>query len=294
MNRLLLALLLALAACNRAAPPKPAPLRVGYMICNSREETLRRFGPLTAHLSQKLGVELEAVAIDTTDFTKEVQGLDFTHTNSLLYIILARNHGAQIVAAEKAGPLGARTQGAIMVRAKSEIATLADLRGKTMLFGPTLGPTSYLSQLDLLLKAGIDPDNDLASYSIPSGTFKHEKVVYGVLFGKADAGAVPMLDFEKMVRDGRIEREDFRTLAVGEPILYCNFAATQRVPNELARRFESALLGLRASDTVSVNGEVVRVLERAGVDGYQTVADQDFDGEREMARRTNMPPYQRY
>ncbi len=272
----------------------PRTYRIGYMICNSEQETLYRFKPLTAYLSKKLGVRFEIRAIDTTDFTKEVEKLDFTHTNSLLYIIMHRNHGVDVLAAEKSGSLGSRAKGLIITLKKSGIGHIRDLKGKSMAFGPELGPTSYMAQLDLLLKNGIDPENDLSSYAIPQGTFKHEKVIYGVLLGKFDAGAVPLLDFERMAADGRIDRNDFSILADSEPMPYCNFAVTQKVDDALAERFRQALIGIRKDDTVEVDGEVVNVLRRANVDGYENIKDRDFDVVREMAKRTNMPPYQKY
>jgi phosphonate transport system substrate-binding protein len=269
-------------------------MRIGFMICNSEHETLQRFRPLTAYLSKKLGVQFEAVAIDTVDFAKAVDGLEFTHTNSLLYIIMNRNQGVEILAAEKSGSLGARARGLIISLKKGNVRTIRDLKGKTMIFGPMLGPTSYMAQLDILLKNGIDPERDLALYSIPEGTFKHEKVIYGVMFGKVDAGAAPLMDFERMAREGRIDQNDFIVVAEGEPMPYCNFAVTQKVDEGLAKRFKQALLSLKKDDTVEVDGEVVRVLERAQIDGYDDVANKDFDVVREMAKRTNMPPYQRY
>jgi len=45
---------------------------------------------------------------------------------------------------------------------------------------------------------------------------------------------------------------------------------------------------------VELDGEVVRIFERAQIDGYEDVKDSDFDIVREMAKRTNMPPYQKY
>lgn len=289
-------LLLFLAvSCGAPAPGKAKPkYRIGYMICNSEHETLQRFTPLTAFLSKKLGIALEPVAIDTVDFTKHIDELDFTHTNSLLYIIMNRNNGVDIVAAEKSGPFAARSKGSIAVLKNSPIKTIRDLKGKTMVFGPMLGPTAYMSQLDLLLKGGIDPENDLAFYSIPAGSYKHEKNIYGVLYGKYDAGAFPMLDFERMIKEGKIERDDFRIIAEGEPIPYCTFGFTQRVDEAIAKKFKKALLDLRKDDTVEVNGEVVKVLDRAQIDGYEDIQDKDYDVVREMARRTNMPPYQKY
>lgn len=294
-----------LLSCDRPSPDKSTPhtavstlkgptYRVGYMICNSEQDTLRRFRPLTAYLSQKLGVKLEAVAIDTVDYLKHVDELHFTHTNSLLYINMHRFHGVEIVAAERSEPGKLRAAGAVVALKKRGFKTLTDLAGKKMVFGPSLGPISYMTQMDLLQKAGVDPDDDLAFYSIPSGSFKHEKVVYGVLFEKYDAGAVPLRDLNRMVASGKIQRDDFQVLATGEPILYCNFASTQKVDDALAKRFQSALVGVNHESTAKVDGETVKVLARAEIDGFEVVKDAAFKPVRDMARRTNMPPYQKY
>jgi phosphonate transport system substrate-binding protein len=291
---LIVLLIILICSCSPRANEEKKVYRIGYMICNSEEETLHRFAPLTAYLSEKLGVGFEGIAIDTVDFTREVENLDFTHTNSLLYIMMNRNHGVEILAAETAGPLGARSRGAIVVLKDSPVRDLKDLKGRTMVFGPMLGPTSYMTQLDLLLKGGVDPEDDLAFYSIPSGSYKHEKNIYGVLFEKYDAGAFPMLDFERMISEGKIEREDFRVIAEGDPIPYCNFGVSQRIDDSFAKRFRRALLDLKRETTVEINGERVRVLDRAQVEGYEEIRDSDFDGLREMAKRTNMPPYQKY
>lgn len=292
---ILLVFLFCMVSCNApSAKQEKRTYRIGYMICNSEQETVHRFKPLTAYLSKKLGANFEAVAIDTTDFIKQVDKLDFTHTNSLLYIIMNRNHGVDILAAEKSGSLGSRAKGLIIASKKSGMRNVRDLKGKSMIFGPMLGPTSYMAQLDLLLRNGVDPENDLAFYSIPTGSFKHEKVIYGVLFGKFDAGAAPLLDFERMVKEGRIDQNDFTVIAEGEPIPYCNFAVNQKVEDAFAKRFKQVLLNIKKDDTIEVDGEVVKVLERANVDGYEDIKDRDFDRVRDMAKSTNMPPYQRY
>ncbi|MDA8085995.1 MAG: PhnD/SsuA/transferrin family substrate-binding protein, partial [Nitrospiraceae bacterium] len=100
--------------------------------------------------------------------------------------------------------------------------------------------------------------------------------------------------YEKMIKDGRINPADFRIIATGEPIPYCTFAASQRVDDKLAEKFKEALLSLTKDTTVEVNGEVVKVLKSAWLDGFHPVTDKDYDVVRDMARRTNMPPYQKY
>ena len=290
----------ALISCNTSAPlqeeqKKELPTyKIGYMICNSEKDTLDRFVPFTAYLSNKMGVNFEPVAIDTINFTREMENLDFTHTNSLLYVILNRFHGVDILAAEKKGSLAEKSQGVIITRKDSGIEKIGDLKGKTMIFGPTLGPTGFMSQIDLLQNKGLNPDEDLAFYSIPAGSFKHEKVAYGVWFEKFDAGALPLDDIEIMAEDGRIDMDDFNIIARAEPIPYCNFGASQKIDDAFAQKFKEVVLSIDENTTVEIDGEVIKVLDRALVDGYVDITDADFDPVREMAKRTNMPPYQKF
>lgn len=283
-----------LISCSSSPPENLPTYRIGYMICNSEKETLDRFLPLTKYLGEKLGVNFEAVAIHTNEFMKHVDTLDFTHTNSLVYIMMQRFNGVEILAAEKRGSLGYRSQGIILALKKSGIKTIEDLRGKSMIFGPMLAPTGFMSQIDLLEQHDIDPEEDLAFYTIPAGSFKHEKVIYGVLFEKYDAGAIPLHDFELMAEEGKIDPAEFIIVADAPPMPYCNFGVSQKVDEQFARQFKSALLDLSGEDTVEFNGEQVSVLARSLTDGFAAVRDSDFDIVREMARRTNMPPYQQY
>lgn len=285
---------LLLTACERPAA-RPV-LRIGYMNCNTEQETLQRFAPLTRYLSERLGVDFVAVPVNTEEFEERfARGeFDLTHTNSLLYVILKEQHRLQLLAAEKRGHFGARSAGTIVVRKGSAIESVADLRGKRMVFGPMMAPTGYLAQYDLMLKHGLDPERDLAYYAIPSGSFKHEKLVYGLYFGQFDAAAAPALDLEVMTAEGKIEADDFVVLAQSELIPYCTFGAAAHVDAELLRKLQQALLDLTPETTVEFAGERVKVLKAAWIDGFEPLLDRDYDPIRAMARRANMPPYQKF
>ena len=288
-------LVILLAGCDRRAPVGP-PVRIGYMNCNSPEETLQRFAPLTRYLSEKIGVPFEAVPVDTQEFDQRFKAgeFTFTHTNSLLYINLKHDHDLQLLATEKRGQFGPRTAGAIIVRRDSPIQSLQDLRGKRMIFGPQMAPTGYMAQYDLMLRAGLNPEKDLGFSTIPKGSFKHEKLVYAVYLGAVDAAAAPVLDLETMTRDGKITADDFRILAQSEIIPYCTFGAAKKADADLVEKFRKALLELTPETTVEINGETLKVLGSAWVDGFEALQDKDYDPVRAMARRTNMPPYQVY
>jgi phosphonate transport system substrate-binding protein len=286
--------LLILAGC-KAEGNRPV-VKIGYMLCNNEQETMARFLPLTSYLSDRCGVEFVAVPVDTHDFEKRFKAGEFafTHTNSLIYVILRENHGVELVASEKRGTFGARSAGALIARKGSGIERLDDIRGKSLAFGPMLAPTGYLAEYDLMLSAGINPEHDLGTYSIPPGSYKHEKLIYGVLYGKYDVAAAPVLDLEVMTREGKISADDFVILAQSKPIPYCTFAVAKGTDPALVKKVKDALLALQPTDTAEVDGERLKVQKAAWIDGYEELLDSDYDPIREMAKRVNMPPYQKY
>ncbi|GAB4166858.1 MAG: phosphate/phosphite/phosphonate ABC transporter substrate-binding protein [Geothermobacteraceae bacterium] len=290
-------ILVSLLAFGCSTPEPDGPVyKIGYMNCNSESETLQRFTPLTRYLEKEVGARFELIPVDTQDFEERFvrEKFAFAHTNSLIYLVLHEDHKARLLATEKRGQFGARTAGAVIARKGSGIRNLADLKGKRMLFGPQLAPSGFLAQYDLLLQNGIDPETDLALYGIPHGSYKHEKVIYGVYFGAWDVAAAPALDLELMIRDGRISADDFNVIAQSEIFPYCTFSAAADVDPGLAERFRRALLELTPETTVEIDGEQVRVLRSTWVDGYEALTDSDYDILRAMARRANMPPYQKF
>jgi ABC-type phosphate/phosphonate transport system substrate-binding protein len=271
-------------------------VKIGFMICNSESETLQRFLPLTRYLSDKTGTEFVAVPVDTQDFERRFKAgeFGFTHTNSLLYVILREKYQLGLLVAERRGNFGVRTAGALISRKDSGITSLAQVRGRKVAFGPMLAPTGYLAEYDLLLTSGIDPEKDLAPYTIPAGSFKHEKLVFGVLYGQYDVAATPLLDLEIMTRDGKISPDDFNIIAQTELIPYCTVGAAPSADPKLVAKVQQALVDLKTSDTVEINGERLKVLKSSWVDGFEPISDSAYDPIRAMARRTNMPPYQKY
>src|SRR6185369_4782937 len=152
----------------------------------------------------------------------------------------------------------------------------------------------YLAEYDLMLRSGIDPEKDLGYYAIPPGTYKHEKLIYAVLYGKFDVAAAPLLDLETMVKEGKISAEDFVILAQTPVIPYCTFGAAKDTDPKLVAKVRQALMELTPETAVEVGGERVKVLKAAWVDGFEELQDSDYNPIREMAKKVNMPPYEKY
>jgi len=282
--------------CKKQMPGSQKPLKIGYMICNSLPESRARFEPISAYLHEKLNRPIESIYINTADVEDYVQKkeVDFTHTNSILYIIFKKRYGASLVAGEVRGRYGYKDAGTIISRKGSGIKTLRDIQGKSMIFGPALAPLGYLSQYDLMLKANIDPEESLAFYNIPWGSFKHEKVIYGVLFGAYDLGAAPRIDLDHMAEAGKINMKDFTIVAENEPIPYCTFAAMAHVDPKLVQQVKNILFNITQEETVLVGGEVLKILKSAWVEQFVEVQDSEYDSIREMLKHCNMSPYEDY
>ena len=290
----LLFLVFILPGCDKVKNrPK---MKIGYMNCNNEQETTGRFLPMTRYLSDKTGVEFEFVPVDTNDFEKRFKTGEFafTHSNSILYVILKEHYDLILLASEKRGQFGSRTAGTIIARKGSGITKLSDLKGKRLAFGPMLAPTGYMAEYDLMLRNGINPEKDLATWTIPNGSYKHEKVIYQVMFGEVDATAAPILDLEVMTREGKISPDDFVILGQSPLIPYCTFGANKTTNPKLVEKVRKALIELKQTDTVEINGERVKVMKEAWIDGFEELADKDYDIIRDMAKRVNMPPYQTY
>ncbi|TAL15600.1 phosphate/phosphite/phosphonate ABC transporter substrate-binding protein [bacterium] len=291
---LLAALLLTflLAGCSQDAPV----FRIGYMICNSPEESKGRFEGLTAYLSKATGAKFESVYLDTMDFEDAyLRGdFDFTHSNSLIFAALSKKHGTKLLVSERRGAFGSKTRGTIIVRQDSPIKTIEDLRGKRLIFGPQWAPYGFLSQYALMLEKGVDPEKDLGPYSFPQGTWKHEKIIYSVLYGAYDAGAAPLIDLEEMTAEGKVAPNDFRVIAKSDLAPYCTFGVSPKVEEKWAGAVKKALLAADAETTAETGGETVKILKRAQIDGFDELPLSEYDILLRWAKAAKMPPYEEY
>jgi len=97
-----------------------------------------------------------------------------------------------------------------------------------------------------------------------------------------------------MAAEGKLDPEDIVVLDRSPLVPYCTFGAAAEVDPELVARFQQALLELTPESTAEVDGERVKVLKAAWIDGFEDLQDGDYDVLRDMLRRVDMPPYQEF
>jgi phosphonate transport system substrate-binding protein len=267
--------------------------KIGYMICNNTQETNERFAPITSYLSEKTGYKFEMSAVNTQDFASDFEKgkFDFTHTNSYLFALIRNTLGAKYLCTEKRGAYGLRTKGVLFSLKSSGIESYADIKDKRVLFGPVFAPFAFISQYTLLVENGIDPEEDTI-YAIPWGSFKHDKVVYGVLYNDYDVGGVASLDLEIMSMEGKINIDNLNIIGEGPLLPYCTFGYKEDVPEDVVKSVKDALLALTDDDTAPVGNERLNVLKRAQIDGYGTLDESEYDIFDKYAKTAKLPPYE--
>jgi phosphonate transport system substrate-binding protein len=144
----------------------------------------------------------------------------------------------------------------IVVRAESEIRTMADLRGKTVAVGALDSPQATLLPLaHLAQEGGLVPGKDFHVRRNDVMVGLHGDHVGGerdaarqLMNGEVDAAC--MIDGNHLAfsREGTFSRDRTRILAQTGSYDHCNFTVLDEVPEEACARFTELLLGQRYDD----------------------------------------------
>jgi phosphonate transport system substrate-binding protein len=140
----------------------------------------------------------------------------------------------------------------LIVRRDSGIATVADLRGKTVATGAKDSPQATLLPLHLLHTAGLEPERDFAVRRFDIAVGKHGDHVGGELHalrslqaGESDAAAVLDLNWLAWLADGTASTPALRVLATTGPFDHCNFTVRADFPPADQDRWLAALFAMR-------------------------------------------------
>lgn len=174
---------------------------------------------------------------------------------------------------------------------RSDIATLSDLRGKSLVTASKTAFASWVVTRDELKRHGIS-SSDLAALHFTGSS--SDKVVMAVRNGEADAGAVRTTVLEQMATEGKIALTDFRILnqnhVEGFPFLLSSelypdfaFAKLKHTDRQLADRVAAELLLMPHDTPTSRHPNPI---------GW-TVPD-NYENVRKLLQEWRLPPYQDY
>ncbi len=237
--------------------------------------THKLFKPLAEKLSQELGEPVKLVV--AKDFQSFWQGAanqeyDLVHYNQYHYLLSRKEQGYKVIAVnEEFG--SSEIAGALSVRKDSGINSVADLKGKTILFGggkKAMG--SYIAVTAILKAAGLEADDDY--------TVKFAKNPPSAVIGVFNKGATAAGSGDVILKVGvvrkNIDVSEMAILATSDRFIQLPWAVKGDMPAEKAAKIEAVMTGLKANDPA--------VLKAAKVTNFVPASDADFGKVREIVK----------
>lgn len=270
--RLIVAPIVATAIIASIAHAAEDALVMGVFPRYKAAETTTMFTPLANHLSEKLGRKVDLVTSKDFDaFWKNVieQRYDIVHFNQYHYIqsskfyrVIAHNQefGKDAVA------------GALYVRKDSGITSVAQLKGRTIIFGGGKDAMlSYIAPRFMLMQAGLKERDFKSEYAV-----NPPNALLALYHRQADAAGGGDILVDLPVVKNAINTEDIKLLAVTEPLLFLPWAVKRSMPAKLGESIQTILVELGNSE------EGKKILKSAATTGLGKAGDKDYDSARKM------------
>jgi phosphonate transport system substrate-binding protein len=272
-----IAALLGLLAATTFAPIVQAQdkaLVLGVFPRFNAMDTTTRYTPIAGHLQERLGRKVTLVT--SKDFHAFWQGIeerryDIVQYNQYHFIRSAKAY--QVIAHNK--EFGKSTMaGALYVRKDSGITSVAQLRGRTVLFGGGEDAMmAYIAPVYMMLQAGLKKEEFKSQFAVtPINS------VIGVFHRQADAAGTGDNVVGQPVIRNAINMDELTALAVSEQLLHLPWAVKRTMPAPLREAVRSSLVDLESSEAGR------SVLKAALLTGIGKAEDKDYEPHRKMVR----------
>src|SRR4051812_12609996 len=221
-------------------------LRVSAIPDEAPTELQRKFKPLGNYLEQKLGMKVEFTPV--TDYAASVEGLiskklDMVWFGGFTFVQAKVRSNGKVI------PLVQREEDekfkSVFITTDKSISKLEDLKGKTFAFGSESSTSGHLMPRYYLLAAKINPDTDMKRIAF-SGA--HDATVAAVSGGKVDAGVLNISVWEKLVAQGKVDRNAVRAFYTTPGYFDYNWSVRADMNPELRKKIADAFLALNKND----------------------------------------------
>lgn len=257
----------------RAAPESAPGVRLAVLPCSNIETTFKKFYPLLAYLKSETGLSVAVtVPADLDEFESAVRNsqVDAALQDPHTFMQFASLFGTSTLLQTR-GPDGALSQsGAVVVRRDSGVSSLAQLRAKTVMFGPRASTPKWVAARLLFESSGISIDRDLKARN--GGCC--EDIAFAVSVRSVDAGVICdhfLGQHEAKQKDLGVDRASLKVIARTAPFPTRIFAARTGVSPSVTGAIARALLRLDPAVT-----EHARILSSAEIGGFQRTTQEDY------------------
>ena len=243
MNRMVAKGALSLGLMLSASAVFAQTLKVSAIPDEAPTELARKFAPLGNYLEKETGLKVEYTPV--TDYAAVVEGLA-TNKIDMAWLGGFTFVQAKIRTNGGATPIVQRAEDEIfaskfIVPADSPAKTLADLKGKTMVFGSPSSTSGHLMPRFFLMKAGVDAGKDFKNVAF-SGA--HDATVAFVAGGKGDAGVLNASVMDKLLESKNANALKVKVIATTPPYFDYNWTVRPGMDAALTKKLTDAFLKL--------------------------------------------------
>ncbi len=217
----------------------PDELVFGVLPIANTEAVFKRFLPIADHISQAVGSDIRLeTAPDFATFARRTrqQRYDILFTAPHFYYAAQRESGYKVIVRVNKPDL----QAIFVVPVKSEIKSLADLRGKTLATTDRLALATVMLR-NHLMSTGIDPDRDLTLVATPT----HNSAMLSAYKGITDAGGLMYPPYSRAKPE---LKNGLRIIARAGSSPNMPISVASRIDAETAEKIKQALTGLGDSE----------------------------------------------
>lgn len=248
-------------------------IRIGVLALRGKDACLKMWEPTAVFLTSNIiEYKFKIVPLAFSEITESVKDkrVDFILANSSIYITLEMDYDVSRIATMEncyKGSYYNEFGGVIFsLRSNKKIGRLSDLKGCSFMATDETSFGGWQMAWRLLVQNNINPYRDFSSLQF-GGT--HDAVIMAVKTGKVDAGTVRTGILESMIREGRVNLEDFRIIhRIEYPMrrfpLLCStqlypewpFARLAHVPHGLGEKVMVALTQMKPEEDAAVAAEI--------------------------------------
>ena len=216
-------------------------LRVSVMPEESSLVLRHKHKPLIDYLEKRIGMKIEYRPSHDGDTLVDAllnNKLDMVWIDGFYFVRAQARSNDQVI------PLVQRAEDektqSVFLTAQKNISRLEDLKGRRFSFGAETSASGYLMPRSFLMAAHIDPDTDVKS--IFSGS--PEETIVAVTSGKADAGVMSNLSWQKLIEQGKADPKALHVF-YASPIYHdYNWAVRADMDVNLRQKLADAFLAL--------------------------------------------------
>lgn len=242
--------------------------RVGVLsVYGDKDDLKERWAPVVDYLANNIPDSgFEIVPLEYGEFSQTLKSnhIDFFYSNPVLYVEMARVHGAGRIATfqpawDNSSYVG--MGGVIFTKAdRTDINSLQDLKGKSFMAVSDTSLGGYLAARNEFYLENID-DGDFSEMTFANS---QRNAVFSVVEGDVDAGTVRTGVLELMIREGVIDKGDVKILNRkeydGYPFLISTelypdwaFAKTASTSDDISKSMAIALLSMPADSEAAIS-----------------------------------------